>query len=148
MPESGLGYEDAKGLSQMFKRGMVAALLCGLVVGCGSAEKGPKTVHVEGTVEFDGEPIESGEILLRATDGGASGAARIVDGHFELDSTLGAKRVEITARRSTGKSESLASGETSDVSEQYVPKKFNEDSKLTLEVGEKMDAVSFKLTSS
>lgn len=132
----------------MSKLGMLGVLFCGLAIGCGGSVDGPQTVRLEGTVKFNGQPVESGEILFRPVNGGASGAARIEGGKFSLDSTLGAKRVEITARRSTGQAESLASGEESVVTEQYVPTKYNQKSELTLNVSEAKDDVSFDLTSS
>lgn len=58
-----------------------------------------------------------------------------MDGKYSLEATPGRKRVEVTAMRDVpGKFSEANPGEKVPVREQYIPKKFNADSKLEFEV--------------
>jgi hypothetical protein len=110
----------------------VLALVCLALSGCDS--DGIATYPVSGSVTFDGQPVAAGEIIFRAADGTqASYAAKIHDGRYELDSTAGAKRVEITAHRSVETPPS-PSGEGTINHQMYIPARYNEQSELTAEV--------------
>lgn len=76
------------------------ALMLGILAGC---DRGPKLYRVTGTVYWDGKPIADGRINMLAEDGKTSPAtAQIVDGKFELMTTAGMKKVEITNRVNKG----------------------------------------------
>lgn len=110
------------------------AFLCLVfLLGCGPS--GPETYTATGTVTFDGQPVTEGEIIFRAADG-ASGSSeeKIVGGSYTLETTPGAKRVEITARRKVEGAPAAASGEPAMSFESYIPEKYNEKSELTAEV--------------
>lgn len=102
-------------------------------MGCGHS--GPVTHTVTGTVTFDGQPVEEGEIIFRAADGGSgSWETRIVAGSYRLEVTPGAKRVEITARRKIEGGPVAESGEPAISYTAYIPEAYNEKSKLTASV--------------
>lgn len=117
----------------------------GIVVGCGGGPEGPSTVLVSGTVNYDGDPLPEGRIILRPAEGeGRSYSGRIENGSFSFESEPGAKRVEITATREVEvdsseltpeEQEQMEPGETT-VPEQYIPERYNKKSELTEEVTE------------
>jgi len=108
-------------------------LACALAtVGC--SDGGPSREDVSGTVTFDGQPLESGEILFfPAGGGGTPEGGTIAGGKFEFQATAGAKRVEITATREEGGP--AADGLPNYVS--FIPPRYNSQSTLTqtVEVG-------------
>jgi len=108
-----------------------------ILAGCGG-DTGPRKVSVAGTVTFNGEPLESGEIVLRATSGGdPAGAGQISAGKFECKVTPGSKTVSITAwKEESGPAEGLETGEAGGVSEQYLPATYNDETTLTAEIGD------------
>jgi len=63
------------------ERSHVAGALLVVVCPAGCGTRGPALVPVSGSVTFDGTPVETGEILFRATDVTASGPNRF---DFEL----------------------------------------------------------------
>lgn len=127
----------------------IAALFLLVITGCGG-DSGPATYPVSGTVTLDDEPVPKGQIIFRDPEGKiVSAAGKIVDGEFSFESQPGAKRVEITANREVpGKFQTPNPGEGKlPVLEQYVPRRYNEASKLTKEVVEGENEFQFKLTS-
>ena len=75
----------------MNKRMIIAcvALVCcaTLALGC---NKGPKKVHITGTVTVNGETVDQGAITFIAKDGsGLRDGGKIVDGAYEADVTTG-----------------------------------------------------------
>lgn len=138
-----------------FKRGsgLCAIVLTGLLAaGCGSGASGRSSV--EGEVTFDGTPLEQGVVTLIPTDGtkSPSAGAEITKGKFVIPETGGPMpgkfRVEITANRKTGKvrDEGSLVGKI-EVTEQYIPAKYNKNSELKLEVTPGAVKQSFALTS-
>ena len=71
-----------------------AALICGLLLGCGGIDDAPPRYDVMGTVLFKGEPIPAGEIQFIPDSAkgakGPAGNAVVTDGRFN------------TAERGTG----------------------------------------------
>jgi hypothetical protein len=80
--------------SWAFRLGLLA-LLTPLAAGC----NGESSVH--GTVTYEGEPIEAGQVLFLPADGkGPSAGGTIVRGKYAIDNlTPGAKTVQIVATR-------------------------------------------------
>ena len=88
----------------MNKRMIIAcvALVCcaTLALGC---NKGPKKVHITGTVTVNGETVDQGAITFIAKDGsGLKDGGKIVDGAFEADVTTGEKTVQVYGSKKTG----------------------------------------------
>ncbi len=88
----------------MHKKFMIAcvAILCcaAFTLGC---DKGPKKVHVTGKVTVNGETVDQGAITFIGTDAaGMKEGAKIMDGTFEADVTLGEKKVQVYGSKKTG----------------------------------------------
>jgi len=115
---------------------------CCVVAILGLAGCGESTKTVKGTVTFAGEPVPEGEIILRPTDAKENPTtAPIKKGQFEAKTTLGPKRVEITAFRETGKKDPLDGAER----KQYIPDRYNTTSQLTTEIKSDTAPLQFKL---
>lgn len=98
--------------------------------GCG----GPSEIVVNGTVTYEGEPVEKGEILFIPADGtGSVGAGPITDGKFSFVSDPGEKKVEIRANRISDKP--APDGLPNYVP--YIPTKYNTNTSLTASVENK-----------
>ncbi len=105
-------------------------LLCAL--GCNSS---PRDVPVTGTVTYQNQPVESGEIVFADAAGSAPSAhAQIVGGKYALRALPGAKQVRITATRETGKM--LEGGMGVQVPERVdlIPAQYNTSTTLTCTV--------------
>ncbi|WP_428305682.1 hypothetical protein [Lacipirellula sp.] len=104
------------------------ALLLVWAVGCSQ----PEFLEVSGTVNWQGNPVEVGEIIFHPTDPSVSAAAgRIRGGAFKFLSKCGKMRVDIQAVRKTGKRDPI---EGFEITELYIPEKFNARSELEIEV--------------
>lgn len=111
--------------------------------GCGGNGNGQR--QVSGTVVFDGQPVENGEIVFHPAGGeGAAQGGPIQDGKFQFQATPGEKRVEITATREAATP--AADGLPNYVS--YIPAKYNSKSTLNETVQESADNVfTYELSS-
>ena len=122
-------------------------------VGCG--ESGPQRFAVSGQVTFDGAPIESGEILLRPDQATKAPtiAAAVENGAYSIPAERGPLAgtyvIVITAERKTGKKvqAEMIGSETTDQYEQYVPRKYNDESTLSTTIGSSRDDLNFELRS-
>lgn len=108
---------------------LVVGLL--LLAGC---DRGPKLYRVTGTVFWNDKPIADGRINMLAEDGKTSPAsAPIVDGKFELQTTAGMKKIEITNRVNKGYDKVMKQ----DIITNEIPSEyFGGESKLRFEVKE------------
>ena len=101
--------------------------------GCGNSSTAGK-YRVSGTVTLDGEDVTNGFVTF-VPDGDrfiSSDAGYISDGRFSFEAWPGPKRVEIEAIRFTdGPDDPLTGGRPT---EQYIPKAYNVDSTLRVEV--------------
>jgi hypothetical protein len=112
------------------------------LAGCGGVDDAPATVTVMGEVTFDGQPLPTGEIIFRPTDGnGRADAAPIKDGKYSLECTLGGRAVTITALREVSGVvvQELETGEAGGEVEQYIPEAYNDRTTLTADVTESGD---------
>lgn len=98
-----------------------------LAVGC---ETGSKTVQVEGTASFEGQPIANGEIQFQSDGGdGTMAGSPIKDGKFAFKATPGQKKVMITATKEEGVAKDGLPNYIS-----YIPTKYNKATTLKQEV--------------
>jgi hypothetical protein len=131
--------------SQRVKDGGRRCALLGLawaaalaVVGCGDGR-----VAVNGTVLFEGTPVEEGMITLEPVDGqGPTTGGMITAGRYDLRgearATVGEKIVRIVALRKTGRKVPAGSrappGTMVDEVIQCIPQQFNDQSTLRVRV--------------
>ena len=105
------------------------------LLGCG--DSGPKRYQVEGMVTLDGKPLPDGEVIFFSTEsGGTPDAGPIKDGKFSFQVFPGPKRVEITAARPhpTKTIAGPSPGSRVPAMEQYLPKRYNTASELSVDV--------------
>jgi hypothetical protein len=131
-------------------------LLCsvGLLSGCGSG--GPTA---EGTVTLDGQPVDGGIIVFMPIgDDGAEGKrppahAEITGGKYLLDAKgnlrTGKYKVEINWQKKTGKQipDTSDPGNKKDETKQVIPRKYNTESKETVEITSGSNKRDYTLTS-
>jgi hypothetical protein len=100
-----------------------------LALGCGAGT--PPTYKVTGTVTFDGQPVEDGEILFLPVEKELGpDAGRIRNGAYELRAKAGRKRVEIRAARPVpGQTNPMGP-----VYADYIPQQYNARSTLAADV--------------
>lgn len=111
------------------------------VVGCGPS--GPAKYPVEGLVQFQGNPIPQGTLtLIPQSSQARTTVAQIVDGKYDAEITAGEWTVNIQAVRETGPI-NLALGEAP--REQYIPAKYNGESKLSIRVPSEQSEFNFDL---
>ncbi|MCA9081364.1 MAG: hypothetical protein KDA58_12445 [Planctomycetaceae bacterium] len=109
-------------------------LTTGILVLCGcggGVADAPDMFEVKGTVTYDGQPLESGQILFINADGsGRPDAGQITNGEFSFKCAAGEKKVEITSTREVP-------AEAPDGLPDYVsliPKEYNTESMLKASV--------------
>ncbi len=129
------------------KRGWVAAGLLAAVTalsGCG----GETRPSVEGTVSYNGEPVDLGSITLVPRQAGPKVGGAIRDGKFAIDPKIspvpGTYGVELQWMKKTGKKVQGEAGEL-DERAQALPAKYNEKSELTAEIKPGPNVLTFDL---
>lgn len=128
-------------------------MLC-LLVGAGGCTKTVKRQGVSGTVQFDGKPIDKGQIQFTPVKGGPSAGTDILGGQYRLEGPrgpgIGQYKVEITAYRAGQPGQyDAATKQRETTLIQYIPDKYNESSELIRDItdaGESMQ-LDFDLTS-
>ena len=118
--------------------GIMGFVLISACFGCGATNDGPEKYTVTGVVQFEGIPVQEGQIIFRPTGGsGHSSAGSIEDGKFSFESTVGSKQVEITAYESddSGKTTSGPVPEVKSTAKvAFIPAKYNTKTTLSAEV--------------
>lgn len=117
-------------------------------VGCGG-EGGAKTFAVSGAVTFNGQPVPDGQITFRDTKAGKAFTGPIKDGKYDVKAEAGDMWVEIVASRVVpGKVDSKTNpGIDEPVSEMYIPRQYNAETKLTAKVDSSSRTFPFDLVS-
>ena len=125
-----------------FLGGMTWIVLMGLV-GCGSGD-GRDLVTVQGTVDFDGRPIDEGQVIMRPADTDTDAdVAPIAEGKFRIRTTPGPKIVELLAYRDTPEIDNMTG---KPFREQYLPPRYNKASEEKITVPEGGgEPISFQL---
>jgi hypothetical protein len=117
------------------------------LTGCGGGGR------IEGTVTFDGQPVDGGTIAFIPTTGSGNVAGQITNGKYSLESPSlapGTYKVEINWMKPTGKQIPNKSDPGTNVDEvkQVIPMEYNTQSKLSAEIKSGSNAgVNFDLKS-
>jgi hypothetical protein len=118
--------------------------------GYGSSDRVP----VQGSVSFDGQPVDNGSIAFIPEEKGKVGAnADIVAGKYKLESGKGPNpgkyRVEIFWKKKTGRQVPTPGDESvmTDEIQQMLPPQYNTQSTLTTDIEAKSNTKDFTLTS-
>lgn len=120
---------------------LVALGVCAvfMLIGSGCGPSGPQNYPVTGTVDFDGKPLPSGDIIFYPVEPGVTPeAGKIVDGKYTLKARAGDMKVDIQATRDTGKTKPNpppAEGSTP-IMEMYIPETYNTKTILKATVNE------------
>lgn len=122
-------------MARWFILGCVLCAFCCLT-GCSGGGSDEKLTPVSGTVNLDGKPLDDGSVTLIGEGGTAPDTFPVKGGKFEGKAKPGKKRVEIRANR-MGKPTRMGDMEIPATPENYLPAKFNTESKFTAEVTEK-----------
>ena len=113
------------------------------LMGCGG---GPVTYEVTGTVSYEGEPVETGEISFIPVESGEAPDGGIIQGgRFAFQAKPGPKRVEIRASRPLP-AERQSDPEMGLLYEDYLPAEFNTESRLEAEVSSSNREFNFALS--
>ena len=110
-----------------------------LSLGCGGGAGG--RLAIEGAVSYAGEPIKKGSIIFRSADSALPEvSAAIVDGAYKVPAQLGPKAEEYVVKVEAFRMKKSANTNVPDylkndpnagmIPEQYVPKKYNDNSQL------------------
>jgi hypothetical protein len=124
---------------------MVATLLCA-AVGCGERE--PPRAIVSGSVTYQGQPVQFGDIVFQPLSPHAARSfaqGKIVGGKYSLDAAhgplVGKNLVQIHGYKMTGRKRLDIAGKSLSEAPQmidelvpYIPERFNEASELTVEI--------------
>jgi hypothetical protein len=127
---------------------VVLLALCPIVFAAGGCSRGgPRLYPVTGSVNFDGKPVEEGDIIFSAVDGSRSAGGKIEGGTYTLEATAGKYKVQILAMRDIpGEIREDNPGEKIQAREQYIPAQYNTETTLeaNVEPGSK-DDIDFDL---
>ena len=123
---------STRGLNQL-RQNTIWILLAGMVVlgvGCTKGE-GPKST-VSGTVTLDGKPMAEGEVSFIIM-GKPPELMTVSNGTFQGQAQVGKHRIEIRAYR-MGQPYFMGTTKFEASRENYLPGRYNSESKLTAEV--------------
>ena len=104
-----------------------------MLAGCRDAHEGKYLVT--GTATWNGAPIEEGFLELRPLDGKSPESGKIAQGRFSFYARPGENRVSVNATKEDGRIESMNQPRIV----QYIPSKYNLESKLTCTVEPRND---------
>jgi hypothetical protein len=116
---------------RLFPTGLLCLCLC-LSAGCGS-----DGATVSGEVTVNEQPLEKGIISYSDAEGDAAPSTAVIEnGHYELQTTPGRKRVRISAPVVVRqvKESSAPDSPLIDVTEESLPDRYHVQSELTFEV--------------
>ncbi|MCZ2341429.1 MAG: hypothetical protein LC104_06480 [Bacteroidales bacterium] len=131
-------------------RGVIfGCLVIGILIGC----EGASTTELNGRVTLDNQPVDNGSIsLFGTTDANAKVSASIVNGEYVIDAQRGLKpgeyKVEIHWLKPTGKTiPSADPGFTMDETREAIPRKYHDNTELTVQVDVGRNTKDFLLMS-
>lgn len=108
--------------------GVVA--VCVVAVGCGP--RGRRAYEASGAVTIDGAPVQAGQITFDiVSEGDLSSGGAITNGRYRLMTTLGKKKVRITAIDTSGVADGSNDGLKADarpkMAKDLVPAKYQQE---------------------
>jgi hypothetical protein len=123
-----------------------------LMTGCGSSE--PKRYAVSGTVSYKKQPIPNGTITFIIADGGVAGGSAINEGKYEIPASSGLLpgkyKVSISypdpkfqVQETPGDAPGIGGQDTRP--RDFLPKKYNSETTLTVEIKEGNNTFPFDL---
>ena len=127
------------------KRFIIGLAIVALFGGCSGG-----TSSVQGSVSYDGQPIQNGTITMIPTggEGAKKVGTQIVDGKYQMTSELGpapgSYKVEIHWKKPTGKKYKSDAGEF-DVVEEGLPAKYHAETSLTTVIKSGANKIDFNL---
>lgn len=129
--------------------GLVLTCISIASLGCGGADpKAPKLYTVSGTVTWDGQPLKDAAMVFRSSDGKNSAGATVTDGKFTAKLVAGTSNVQVNSLVDSpdGKFKEENPGQRVPVKVELIPKKYNSETTLKIDVkGDTKDA-KFDLT--
>lgn len=133
---------------------LLSGLTFASAIGCGKPS-GLDKVVVSGQVTLDGQPISNGEIRFIPSAGtiGPVSGGPIKDGVYTAKGKggvpLGNHQVEIRAYRANAKSQGQAGvgGNEGGAAQQYLDKRYNDQTTLTATIDANTETKNFELTS-
>ena len=102
-----------------------------MLLGCGSSDQKP--VAVKGKVTLDGSALAAGKIVFDGGSGIPATELEIKDGAYEGTTTAGSKTVRISSFKTVPGPKGM-SGYEKGIEENFLPKKWNTESKETRDV--------------
>jgi hypothetical protein len=111
---------------------LLVVSLFALAAGCTPKAAEVKMAPVKGTVKLDGKPMAEGEVTFGIT-GEVPTTMPVVNGSFSGQAGHGTNRVQIMAYRK-GTPVKMGDQEFGGEKENYIPSKYNTESKMTAEV--------------
>lgn len=134
----------------------IPIVLISLISGCGGGDGGPPRATIQGSVTFDGEPVEAGFIEFIPVVGVNAAPVKltIASGAYNsatdpLDNRgvpIGNHKVVITSWKETGKEIKNVMGEMEQEVLQFIPEKYNTNSELKAEVTAQTSELNFELS--
>ena len=124
------------------------AVLC--LAGCGSGGRVP----IQGSIAYDGTPVEEGTITFLALDGGgvdSNAGGDIKDGKYSINAERGPKpgkyKVEVYWNKKTGKMVATPGDSSVKMPEtkQMLPPKYNKQTELTADITSGRNTKNFDL---
>jgi hypothetical protein len=106
------------------------SIMLGLLIGCG-----PRTGSVSGKVTVDDAPLKKG-IIVFADEKGGTVTANIVDGQYEIRSSVGRQRVQIS-EEIAGEKRKEHNGPNAawvEVTKEGLPPRYNSKTELSFDV--------------
>ncbi|QDT98941.1 hypothetical protein [Gimesia aquarii] len=137
---------------------LVGAIMLAAIGCSGSTEMKYTTAKIQGTVSYQGKPLESGKIRFipdgKVVNGQVAGKAvfaDIKDGKYSLSSeegaTVGKNRIEIKSYRESGRNVVTSEGDGKKEKEivQFIPETYNTESNLSINIKEGENKHDFDL---
>jgi hypothetical protein len=111
---------------------VLVSLGCLVVIGCTSGPPQVAQATVKGTVKLDGKPMEAGKVSF-SLPGEVPDTLDVNNGAFEGKAKIGKARVEVRAYKE-GKETKMGDTIIPASQENYIPAKWNSESKLEADV--------------